>query len=178
MERIPNQDRVDAVGEHTSSIEVVSHTDKARATVEAPPEEVFAALVDAEARTAWLPPAGMTGGFSWFDARPGGGYRLTLAYDDKATRGKSEDNTDVVEVRFIAVDEPRLLVEVAEFVSDDPDLTGTMTMTWTLEPADRGTLVTITATDVPDGISSKDHVTAFESTLSNLDTYVRDNRGR
>ena len=151
----------------------MSHTDRARAVIEASPDEVFAALVDAGARAVWLPPAGMTGRFSWFDARPGGGYRLTLTYDDEATRGKSEDNTDVVEVRFTVVDAPREVVEEADFVSDDPALAGTMTMTWTLEPADGGTLVTITAYDVPDGVSSEDHVTAFESTLSNLDSYVR-----
>ena len=147
-----------------------------RATVEAPADEVFAALVDAEARTAWLPPAGMSARFDWFDATPGGGYRMTLAYDDEATRGKSVENTDVVEVRFIALDPPRRLVEEADFVSDDPDFAGTMRMTWTLEPIDGGTLVTITATGVPDGISSEDHVTAFASTLSNLDRYLEDNR--
>lgn len=154
----------------------MSHTDVARATIDAPPSEVFAALVDAEARTVWLPPANMSGRFDWFDARPGGGYRLTLTYDDEATHGKSFDNADVVEVRFTAVDEPRQLVEEADFVSDDPRLTGTMTMTWSLESVGFGTLVTVTATDVPDGISSEDHAAAFASTLSNLDQYVRDSR--
>lgn len=154
----------------------MSHTDVGRASIDAPPEEVFAALVDAAARVVWLPPAGMSGRFDWFDARPGGGYRLTLTYDDESTRGKSQDNADVVEVRFTAIDEPRQLVEEADFVADDPDLAGTMTMTWSLEPVDRGTLVTITATDVPDGISSDDHVAAFASTLSNLDAYVTGSR--
>ena len=154
----------------------MSHTDVGRASIDAPPEEVFAALVDAAARVVWLPPAGMSGRFDWFDARPGGGYRLTLTYDDESTRGKSQDNADVVEVRFTAIDEPRQLVEEADFVADDPDLAGTMTMTWSLEPVDRGTLVTITATDVPDGISSDDHVAAFASTLSNLDAYVSGSR--
>jgi len=158
------------------SINSMSHTDVGRATIDAPPNEVFAALVDADARTVWLPPAGMSGRFDWFDARPGGGYRLTLTYDDEATQGKSLANADVVEVRFIAVDEPRQIVEEADFVSDDPSFAGTMTTTWSLEPVDRGTLVNITATDVPDGISSEDHATAFASTLSNLDEYVKDSR--
>ncbi len=43
---------------------------------------------------------------------------MTLAYDDEATHGKYAENTDVVEVRFIAVDEPRRLVEEADFGSD------------------------------------------------------------
>jgi uncharacterized protein YndB with AHSA1/START domain len=159
-----------------SSIVSVSHTDVGRATVEASAHEVFAALVDAEARTIWLPPAGMSGRFDWFDATPGGGYRMTLSYDDEETRGKSTANTDVVEVRFIAVDEPRRVVEEVDFVSDDPDFAGTMTMTWSLQPVDGRTRVTVTATGVPDGISSEDHVMAFASTLSNLNQYVQ--RGR
>lgn len=143
--------------------------------VNAPRDEVFAALVDVEARTVWLPPTGMSGRFSWFDARPGGGYGLTLTYDD-ATPGKSGENTDLVEVRFTAVEAPRRLVEEADFISEDPNLAGTMTMTWSLELADDGTLVTITATDVPDAISSEDHATAFASTLSNLNRYVTGTR--
>lgn len=78
----------------------------------------------------------------------------------------------MVEVRFVNVGEPRRIVEEADFVSEDPDLAGTMTMAWSLEPVDGGTLVVITATDVPDGISSQDHATAFASTLSNLNAYV------
>ncbi len=140
--------------------------------VNAPRDEVFAALVDEAARTVWLPPTGMSGQFSWFDAKPGGGYRLTLTYDNDATQGKSGENTDVVEVRFTAVDRPCRLVEEADFVSEDPNLTGTMTMTWSLEPMDGETFVTITATDVPEAISSQDHATAFASTLSNLNAYV------
>ena len=155
----------------------MSHTDVGRAVVSAAPDEVFAALVDVEACTVWLPPAGMTGRFEWFDARPGGGYRLVLAYDDPAVPGKSDGNTDVVEVRFVDVAAPHRLVEEADFVSDDEAFAGTMTMTWSLAPAASGTLVTITATGVPDGISSADHVAAFTSTLANLDSYLRSPEG-
>src|SRR3712207_5088646 len=103
----------------------MTRTDVGRAVVDAPPETVFAALVDADARTAWLPPAGMSGRFTWFDPRPGGGYRLLLTYDDPATVGKSGENRDVVDVRFTVVEPSRRLVEEAEFVSDDPTLAGT-----------------------------------------------------
>lgn len=150
----------------------MSHTDVAQAVVRAAPDVVFAALVDGPARTQWLPPTGMTGQLTWFDPRPGGGYRLVLRYDDVSARGKSGANTDVVQVRFVEVDPPRRLVEEADFDSDDPDLAGTMTMTWSVEAAGEGSLVVITATDVPDGISSADHAVAFASTLANLDRYV------
>jgi uncharacterized protein YndB with AHSA1/START domain len=150
----------------------VSHTDQGHKVVAASPSEVFGALVDADARTEWLPPRGMTGRFTWFDARAGGGYRLVLTYDDHATAGKSHDNADVVEVRFVSLKEPTEVVEEADFVSDDPAFAGTMTMTWSLEPVAGGTLVTITATDVPDGISSADHAQAFASTLDNLEAWL------
>jgi len=154
----------------------MSHTDVGRAMVSALPNEVFAALVDVEARSVWLPPVGMSGRFEWFDARLGGGYRLVLAYDDPAILGKSDMNTDVVEVRFAEVDAPKKLVEEADFVSEVATFAGTLTMTWLLEAVGAGTLVTITATGVPDGISSTEHAKAFASTLNNLDTYLRSYR--
>ncbi|MFS0885515.1 hypothetical protein [Aeromicrobium sp. 179-A 4D2 NHS] len=42
----------------------MSHTDVGEAVLDATPEKVFPALVDEAARTAWLPPSGMTGRFS------------------------------------------------------------------------------------------------------------------
>ncbi len=47
-----------------------------------------------------------------------------------------------------------------------------MTLTWTLEPDGAGTLVTITATDVPDGIDNADHEAAFAATLRQLAAHV------
>jgi len=152
----------------------VTRTDVGSTVLAAVPATVFAALVDGDARTVWLPPAGMSGRFEWFDARPGGGYRLVLTYDDPTTVGKTEPGADVVDVRFGEVEPPVRLVERADFVSDDPRFAGTMTMTWTLAPVADGTLVTITATDVPDGIDRADHSTAFASTLANLGAYLRD----
>jgi len=150
------------------------HTDTADAVVSGSPERVYAALVDPRARERWLPPHGMSGRIEWFDARPGGGYRMVLAYDDPGVTGKSAANTDVVEVRFVSLTPPHGLVEEADFVSDDPAFAGTMTMTWRIDPAGGGSRVSITATGVPDGISSADHQTAFRSTLANLDRHLRD----
>lgn len=151
----------------------MTHADSADTVIAAPPQSVFAALTDAGARAAWLPPTGMTGRFEWFDARTGGGYRMVLEHDDTSVLGKSEQNRDIAEVRFAAVEPPRRVVEEVDFVSDDPLFTGTMTMTWSVEAIGTGTRVTVTATDVPDGITSEDHTAAFASTLANLDGYVR-----
>lgn len=156
----------------------MTHTDLGSAVVSAAQADVFAALVDVDARTIFLPPTGMSGAFEWFDARPGGGYRMVLSYDDATTAGKTQANTDVVDVRFTALDPPSQLVEEADFLSDDPRFRGTMKMTWTLDTVPSGTLVTITATDVPDGIDRADHATALASTLANLDAYLREHSAR
>lgn len=153
---------------------MVTHTDAADIVIVAPPDAVFMALTDAEGRTAWMPPTGMTGRFEWLDVRAGGGYRMVLEYDDPSVRGKSAENRDVTEVRFAAVEPPRRIVEEVDFVSDDPSFAGTMTMTWMVDAVGAGTRVTVTATDVPDGFSSADHAAAFASTLANLGAFVRD----
>lgn len=147
-------------------------TDRARRSIPASPDAIWAALTDEQARAAWLPPTGMTGRFEWFDARVGGGYRMVLIYDDETAVGKAGDNTDVVDVRFVGLDDPWQLVEEADFASDDPLMAGTMTMTWSLEPQPDGTAVTVTATDVPAGIDEAVHRTALASTLANLAAYV------
>jgi uncharacterized protein YndB with AHSA1/START domain len=41
----------------------MARTDTASRVIAAPPDRVFAALVDPEALTAWLPPDGMSGRF-------------------------------------------------------------------------------------------------------------------
>src|ERR1043165_5243126 len=106
-------------------------TDTGSRVIAAPPDRGFAALVDPDARTAWLPPEGMTGRFDRFDARPGGSYRLVLTYvDATGAPGKATAGTDVVEARFVDIVPGVRVVQAVDFVSDDPAFAGTMTMTW------------------------------------------------
>src|SRR3954453_19143048 len=98
----------------------MTHTDSADAVIAATPQAVFAALTDAAARTAWLPPTGMTGRFEWFDARAGGGYRMVLPYDDPSGGGKAGGNPGAAEVLSAAVAPPHRIVEEVDFESDDP----------------------------------------------------------
>lgn len=46
--------------------------------IKARPEELYAAFMDPAALVDWLPPAEMTGKIHEFDARVGGGYRMSL----------------------------------------------------------------------------------------------------
>jgi uncharacterized protein YndB with AHSA1/START domain len=152
----------------------VERVDEGQRIVPAPPERVLAALTDAESRAAWLPPSGMTATVEWFDARPGGGYRMVLTYDDPSLPGKSGGHRDVVDVRFVEVDPPNRVVEAVDFVSEDPAFAGTMTMTWTVAPHPQGAMVTVTARDVPSGIDQRDHQAAFADSLAQLEEHLRE----
>lgn len=148
-------------------------TDAASRVVAAPPEKVYASLVDPRALTAWLPPDGMSGRFERFDLRPGGTYRLVLTYvDASAARGKATAESDVVEARFVEIVPGVRITQAVDFVSDDPAYAGTMTMTWEVTEVDEGTRVDITAENVPDGISEEDHAAGLASSLANLAAHL------
>lgn len=151
----------------------MARTDSAARVIAAPTDRVFAALIDPEALTAWLPPEGMNGRFERFDARPGGSYRLVLTYADASTaRGKATTDSDIVEVRFVDVVPAARIVQAVDFISDDPLYAGTMTMTWEVTAVDGGTRVNIRADNVPTGISADDHAAGLASSLTNLATYL------
>jgi uncharacterized protein YndB with AHSA1/START domain len=151
----------------------MSRTDSANRVIRAERERVFAALVDADALAAWLPPDGMSGRFERFDARAGGSYRLVLTYDEGLTEsGKSTSDSDIVEARFVEISPSERIVQAVDFVSDDPAFAGTMTMTWELSSESGGTRVEVRAADVPAGISPEDHAAGLASSLANLAAFV------
>ena len=149
-------------------------TDRASRVVAAPAAQVYAAVVDPDALTTWLPPGGMTGRFERFDLRPGGSYRLVLTYlDASAAPGKATADSDVVEARFVDVVQGIRVVQAVDFVADDPAFAGTMTMTWSVAPgAMAPRSVDFVAADVPDGITAEDHAEGMGSSLANLAAYL------
>ena len=149
------------------------HTDTASRVIAVPQDRVYAALVDPEALTAWLPPDGMTGRFERFDPRPGGTYRLVLTYSGaSASQGKATADSDIVEARFLEMVDGVRVVQEVDFVSDDPAYAGTMKMTWATTAVDGRTRVDITAAEVPDGISKEDHAAGLASSLTKLAAYL------
>ena len=89
--------------------------------IRARPEELYAAFLDPAALVDWLPPAEMTGRIHEFDARVGGGYRMSLFYppDERTFRGKTSDREDMVVVRFMELASPRRIVEAVSFVTNE-----------------------------------------------------------
>ena len=92
--------------------------------IKARPEALYAAFMDPAALVEWLPPAEMTGRIHTFDARVGGGYRMSLFYppNEGSSRGKTSDREDMVNVRFVELEPPRKIVEAVSFVTADPAL--------------------------------------------------------
>ncbi|WP_439578439.1 SRPBCC family protein [Elioraea sp.] len=148
--------------------------DQASRVIAASPQAIYRAFVDPAAWGRWLPPEGMTARIDAFDARPGGTYRMALTYAgaDHATRGKTSQDTDVVEGRFVELVPDERIVQRVTFVSEDAAFAGEMTMTWSLSPTPGGTRVTITCEDVPEGIRPEDHDIGLRSTLSGLAAFV------
>jgi hypothetical protein len=94
---------------------------------------------------------------------------MVLTYADASVaRGKTTADTDIVEAGFIDLVPDTRVVQVVDFVSDDPAYAGTMTMTWEVTAVDGGTRVDITADNVPGGISAEDHAAGMVSSLAKL----------
>jgi uncharacterized protein YndB with AHSA1/START domain len=99
---------------------------------------------------------------------------MALIYEDAdGAPGKSTGDSDIVEARFLEIDLDHRVVQSVEFVSDDPTMAGTMTMTWTATADGDGSLVEFRADGVPDGISAEDHAAGMSSSLENLAAHLR-----
>jgi uncharacterized protein YndB with AHSA1/START domain len=149
-------------------------TDTASHLIAAPPAALYRAFADAGTLMAWLPPGNMTGRALEYQFRVGGRYRIELSYAEAepAGIGKSSSRTDVSSGQFLALEPSRRIVQTVEFDSDDVAFAGEMVLTWTFEPAEGGTRVTITAENVPSGISPEDHDEGLRSSLQNLAGFV------
>lgn len=147
-------------------------TDTKSRLVDAPSAQAYHAVLDPAALVEWLPPHGMTGRVLEFDARSGGRYRIELTYPAPG-EGKTSAGTDVSSGRFLDLQPDRRIVQTVEFESEDPAYAGEMIMTWSFATRSDGrTEVTVTAENVPPGISKADHDAGLASSLENLDRYL------
>src|ERR1700704_5458539 len=57
---------------------MASHTIQLHRVLRAPPERVYRAFLDADAKAKWLPPHGFTGKVHHLEAKVGGTYRMSF----------------------------------------------------------------------------------------------------
>ena len=135
---------------------------------------VYQAFVDADAVLAWLPPDGMRGEILDFEARPGGAFSMSLVYLESEHRvaGKTEDDRDTFRGRFVELVPDEKIVQSVDFESPDPELAGTMRMTWTLKDVVSGTEATCLCENIPPGIQPEDNEEGGRSSLAKLAALV------
>ena len=86
--------------------------------------------------------------------------------------GKTEGATDTYSGEFTSLVPDEQVVERIEFETDDPDLGGAMTMTWTLTEVEGGTEVELLHEGLPDAVPPEDNATGTRMSLTKLAAYV------
>lgn len=139
--------------------------------LDAPRAHVYAALVDPALVARWRFPEGMSCEVHEFDAREGGRLRVSLTYDDPAsTAGKSSTRTDTYTGRFERLVPDELVVEVDEFETEDPALSGAMAITIALADAEGGgTDLVAVHEGLPEGVRPADNELGWSQALDRLD---------
>ncbi|MFB4159067.1 SRPBCC domain-containing protein [Geomicrobium sp. JSM 1781026] len=146
--------------------------DTASKIIMADAETIYRAFLDPASFALWLPPEGMSGQVDTFDAREGGTYRMILTYEQASFPGKTSENTDVYQGKFVELVPNERIVQIVMFESDDRAYRGAMTQKWLMLSLTEGTKVTIVCEDVPNGIRQEDHQVGLTSTLENLAKFV------
>jgi uncharacterized protein YndB with AHSA1/START domain len=145
------------------------YTSRVSGHVDAPRAAVYRALVSAEAIARWRVPTGMRAEVHEFDAREGGGFRVSLTYEAQDASGKSAAHTDTYRGHFARLVPDEQVVEVLEFETADPALGGAMTLTTTLTDAEGGgTDVLMVHEGLPDAVPAADNETGTRMALENL----------
>lgn len=106
----------------------------------APPERVYRAFLDADANAKWLPPNGFTCKVHKLDAKVGGSYRMTFT-NFSTGNGQSFGGTYQELV-------PGERIKYSDRF-EDPNLPGEMTTTITLKAVSVGTDVQIVQEGIP-----------------------------
>jgi uncharacterized protein YndB with AHSA1/START domain len=140
--------------------------------IKAPRAEIYKALINADAIRAWKVPDGMTMHIHEFDGREGGKFRISLTYDELAQKGKTTLHTDTYHGYFAKLVPNEKVVEVDEFETSDPQLSGAMTATITLTDTTDGTLLTAAHEGLPPGLSAGDNETGWRMSLAKLAALV------
>jgi uncharacterized protein YndB with AHSA1/START domain len=138
--------------------------------INAPRHAIYQACLDPASLAKWRVPDNMTARVHAFEAREGGTYRMSLIYQDpqQSPGGKTSEDTDTFQGRFVELVPDEKIVEAIEFESHDPGFAGEMKMTTRLADADGGTEVTMLCENLPAGVRPEDNETGTRQSLQKL----------
>jgi uncharacterized protein YndB with AHSA1/START domain len=141
-----------------------SNTVTLHRVLSAPPERVYRAFVDAEAKAKWLPPNGFTGQVHENDVRVGGRYRMS--FTNFTTGHKHAFGGSYLEL----VPGERL---VYTDTFDDPGLPGEMLTTVTLTKVSVGTELKVVQAGLPSVIPVEGCYLGWQESLAQLASLVQ-----
>lgn len=138
--------------------------------------DVYKAFVDRDLVASWLAPESMRCIVHEFEPREGGRFRMSMIYQNPADGpgGKTTEDTDTFHGRFVQLVPEERVVQLVEFESEQPDMSGKMRVTWDLEDAGEGTDVTVVCEDIPRGIRLEDNEAGSASSLQKLAQLVEE----
>lgn len=143
--------------------------------IDALPDDVFRAFIDPVLLVQWQAPDSMTARLHHFDARPRGGYEMSLFYDDSTIAGKSGGNEDRYTATFIELVPPSHIVESIVFATDGADAAAPMIITIDLALEGLSTRVTTRFENLPPTVSPADNDLGTQQSLAKLARLVETN---
>jgi uncharacterized protein YndB with AHSA1/START domain len=125
----------------------------------APPERVYRAFLDADAKVKWLPPNGFTAKVHHSDARVGGSYKMSFT---NFTTGSSHSFGG----KYVELTPHERIRYSDKF--DDANLPGEMEVTVSLKKVSVGTELNITQAGIPDAIPAEACYLGWQESLAQL----------
>ena len=122
----------------------------------APPERVYRAFLDADARAKWLPPNGFTGKVHESNATVGGSYRMSFT---NFSSGQSHSWGGTYQELV-----PNERLRYSDRF-DDPNLPGEMTVTVTFKAVSVGTELNVVQEGIPDAIPAEQCYLGWQQSL-------------
>lgn len=119
---------------------MATNTIRLHRVLQAPPERIYRAFLDADAMTKWLPPHGFTGKVHHLDAKVGGTYKMSFT---NFTTGNSHSFGG----EYLELISGERIRHTDKF--DDPNLPGEMQTTISLRKVSCGTEVNIVQEGIP-----------------------------
>jgi uncharacterized protein YndB with AHSA1/START domain len=129
----------------------------------APPERVYRAFLDADARVKWLPPNGFTGKVYESNATVGGSYRMSFTnFSNGQSHSWGGTYRELV---------PNERLRYSDRF-DDPNLPGEMTVTVTFKAVSVGTELNVVQEGIPDAIPAEQCYLGWQQSLALLGKLV------
>jgi uncharacterized protein YndB with AHSA1/START domain len=140
-----------------------TNTIRLHRVLQAPPQRVYRAFLDANAMVKWLPPNGFTGQVHHLDAKVGGTYRMSFT---NFTTEKSHSFGG----EYLELTPNERIRHTDKF--EDPNLPGEMQTTITLQQVSVGTELTIVQEGVPAVIPAEACYLGWQESLTLLQKLV------